>query len=86
MAQNYVYLLVDPHKPGMLAIKGAFHHKYEAISFAKQNGYSDKDTQLWRILSRFYVNQMNCCEIKDWLGESDVQDTLRKTDAEGSLG
>jgi hypothetical protein len=63
---QYSYLLIDPHKPGILGVKAVFHRKHEVIRFAKRNGYSIKNSQLFRVSSRLNTNIMTCYQYKEW--------------------
>jgi hypothetical protein len=63
---QYSYLLIDPHKPGILGVKGVFHRKYEAVQFAKRNGYSTKNSQLFRVSSNLHENIMTCYQYRGW--------------------
>jgi hypothetical protein len=74
MSEGYTYLLIHPHRPGMLGVLGAFHHKYEAEQFARAN-YSENDIkemrmQLWRVKGNVSRNEMRCTEIPNWLSST----------------
>jgi hypothetical protein len=77
MDTQYIYLLINPHKPGMLGVLGAFTKLHLAKHFAHQQGYTDKTVQLYRIKSNVLQNIMRCYRYENW-SKTDVSHTLRK--------
>lgn len=65
MTLKYTYLLIHPHRPGILGVLGAFHHKYEAEQFARRNyTFSQiEEMQLWRVKGDVGRNLMRCTQI-----------------------
>jgi hypothetical protein len=69
MALKYTYLLIHPKRPGMLAVLGAFHYKYQAEQFIRRNytllEIQEMQLQLWRVKGDVANNIMRCSLISN---------------------
>lgn len=64
---NLTYVLIYPHRKGMLALAGVFHRLYEASQYAHKNNLTEADVQLWRVSGDVPRNYMRCHCYKNWL-------------------